>query len=65
MGLVINEALSYGLPIVTTDKCLAGVELVTDGINGFIVEVNNVDDVSEKIKIILDNEELREKNGVE
>ena len=27
-GLVINEAQSYGLPIITTDKCIAGLELL-------------------------------------
>ena len=29
-GLVINEAMAYGLPVVTTNKCVAGMELVSD-----------------------------------
>ncbi len=29
-GLVINEAMAYGLPVVTTKKCVAGVELISD-----------------------------------
>lgn len=29
-GLVINEAMAYGLPVVTTNKCVAGVELLSD-----------------------------------
>ena len=36
-GLVINEAMAHGLPIVTTDRCVAGVELVENGVNGYIV----------------------------
>lgn len=36
-GLVINEAMSYGLPIITTDKCVAGNEMVKQGVNGYIV----------------------------
>lgn len=28
-GLVINEALNYGLPVVSTEKCLAAVEMLT------------------------------------
>ena len=24
-GLVVNEAMAYGLPIITTDKCVAGM----------------------------------------
>ncbi|MEO2223851.1 glycosyltransferase family 4 protein [Priestia megaterium] len=27
-GLVINEAMAYGLPVITTDTCVAGLELV-------------------------------------
>lgn len=29
-GLVINEAMAYALPVVTTKKCVAGVELLQD-----------------------------------
>ncbi len=38
-GLVINEAMGQGLPIITTDKCVAGLELVKEGENGYIVPV--------------------------
>lgn len=34
-GLVINEALSNGVPIVSTDRCIAALELVNDA--GFII----------------------------
>ena len=40
-GLVINEAMAQGLPIITTDRCVAGVELVESGINGYIVPVDD------------------------
>jgi len=40
-GLVINEAMAQGLPVVTTDKCVAGVELVENGVNGYIVPVDD------------------------
>lgn len=36
-GLVINEAMAHGLPIVTTKTCMAGLELVENGINGVLV----------------------------
>lgn len=38
-GLVINEAMSQGLPVITTDKCMAGLELIEDYKNGFIVDL--------------------------
>lgn len=40
-GLVINEALSYGLPVITTDKCVAGIEMIREGHNGFVVPVDS------------------------
>ena len=36
-GLVINEAMAYGLPVITTDRCVAGLELVEEGVSGWIV----------------------------
>ena len=41
-GLVINEAMAQGLPIVTTDRCVAGLELVREGENGYVVPVADV-----------------------
>lgn len=40
-GLVVNEAMACGLPVITTTKCVAGVELVDCGCNGYIVEVGD------------------------
>ena len=40
-GLVINEAMAFGLPVITTDRCVAGMELVENGVNGYIVPVKN------------------------
>lgn len=47
-GLVINEAMACGLPVITTDKCVAGLELV-DGKNGSIIPANNSDALAEAI----------------
>ena len=57
-GLVINEAMSYGLPVITTNKCIAGIELIINNINGFIVPTNYPEKISEAINKIIDNEEL-------
>lgn len=52
-GLVINEALAYGLPTITTDRCVAGLELIEDGVNGYVVPVENPDALAEKIQAVL------------
>lgn len=52
-GLVINEALAYGLPTITTDRCVAGLDLIEDGVNGYIVPVEDADALAQKIKAVL------------
>lgn len=47
-GLVINEAMSQGLPIITTDKCMSGLELINNGENGFIVKCEDKEDLIDK-----------------
>ena len=57
-GLVINEAMAFGLPVITTDKCIAGLELVSNHENGFIVPSENVGVLFEKINFVINNDEL-------
>lgn len=40
-GLVINEAMAKGLPVITTDRCVAGLELITDDSIGQIILVGD------------------------
>lgn len=58
-GLVINEAMGFGLPIITTNNCVAGLELIEDGKNGYIVNVGSSEELKNKIKIILESSSLR------
>lgn len=52
-GLVINEAMAYGLPVVTTDRCVAGLELIEDGVTGYIVPVEDAGALAEKMTAVL------------
>lgn len=54
-GLVINEAMARGLPVVTTNKCVAGLELVKNGVNGYIVPVNDEEALAKAIQDVLSN----------
>lgn len=40
-GLVINEAMANGLPVITTDKCVAGTELIRG--NGKVIRAESVE----------------------
>jgi glycosyltransferase involved in cell wall biosynthesis len=64
-GLVINEAMAKGLPVVTTDKCVAGLELVENGVNGYIAQSENDIQIAECLNNILSDDALREKMAME
>jgi glycosyltransferase involved in cell wall biosynthesis len=44
-GLVVNEALSYGCPVVVSSACGCVPDLVREGITGYAFEAGNVDDL--------------------
>lgn len=53
-GLVVNEALAKGLPVVSTDRCLSCYEMIKG--NGKMVEVDNVDQMVLAVEEILNSE---------
>lgn len=60
-GLVINEAMACGLPVITTDKCVAGLELVENGKNGYIVPVGDDEELTNRVQdTIYDTVKLEE-----
>lgn len=60
-GLVVNEALGMGVPVITTDRCIAGVELI-NGINGKIVPIDDSFKLAVAIdEIICDDIEYEER----
>ena len=44
-GLVVNEAMANALPVITTTRCIAGLEMVENGVNGFLYEPEDVDEL--------------------
>lgn len=62
-GLVVNEAMCFGLPVIVSDKVGASRDLVKDGVNGYIFKNKDVDMLSNYIKMLLLNEEDRKKMG--
>lgn len=63
-GLVVNEAMACGLPILSSTYAGVTRDLVKDGINGYSFDPNNVSGLVEKIKFILSNDALRRKMEV-
>ncbi len=48
-GLVVNEALHYGCPVIVSDRCGCAPELVVNGITGYVFETGNPNDLSDKL----------------
>jgi glycosyltransferase involved in cell wall biosynthesis len=59
---VILEAMSAGLPVISTNKgCIT--ETVIDGANGFIVQPGNSEELARRVVSLLTDESLRRKMG--
>lgn len=48
-GLVLLEAMACGIPVITTPNT-AGPDILTDGIEGFIVPIRDVEALKEKLE---------------
>ena len=68
-GLVINEAMNYGLPVITTTACVAGQELVENYKNGFILNIKNENEISrnlnKKLSLFFETPGIKQKMGKE
>jgi glycosyltransferase involved in cell wall biosynthesis len=53
-GRNIIEAMSSGLPVITTRNC-AGPDLIEDGVTGFIIPIRDVDAICDRLAWIHDH----------
>lgn len=58
LGLNIVEAMYCGLPVVATDN-RGHVSIIQDGVNGFLVHVNESEKMAERVLELAANESLR------
>lgn len=62
MPLALTEAMAAGLPAIGYKSCPSVNKLIVDGYNGFLCE-DGIDDFAEKLKILMEDAELRKKMG--
>ncbi len=62
-GLVINEAMSFGLPIVSSNKVGAALDMTKEYKNSLIYESGNIDELKEKLQMLLRDRNLRQDYG--
>lgn len=63
LPMVLIEAQSCGLPIVSFNCPEGPSEIVEDRVNGFLCEPENSQDLAEKLKILMRSKNLREEFG--
>jgi glycosyltransferase involved in cell wall biosynthesis len=45
-GLVVNEAMASGLPVLVSNRCGCAQDLVREGVNGFTFDPYNVEEMA-------------------
>ena len=71
LPMVLLEAKSYGLPLVSFDIMTGPRDIIEDGVNGSLIPPDNVGVMAEKLSSLMDHEEFRvsfsaaSQNGIE
>ncbi len=58
-GLVVNEAMCFGLPVIISDGVGAGPDLVEHGANGFVYPAGNIDRLVAYLRQMFLDENMR------
>ena len=62
-GMVLIEAMTFGLPVISFDCPNGPKDIVTAGEDGFLVENGNTYEFAEKLKSLMSSENLRQEMG--
>jgi len=62
-GLVVNEAMAAGLPVLVSKRCGCVAELVREGDNGFTFDPRKPEDIAERMLSVHHDPLLRDRMG--
>jgi glycosyltransferase involved in cell wall biosynthesis len=63
-GMVLLEAISFGLPCVSFNCPSGPQDIIKNGINGYLVELNNRNEFKLRLTALIKNKELMNEMGV-
>ena len=61
--MVLIEALACGLPIVSFDCPYGPASVIEDGVNGYLIEKENISLFADRLSKLMEDKSLREKMG--
>ena len=62
-GLVMPEAMSCGLPVVAFDCPYGPADIITDGVDGFLVKNRDINEFADRVCQLIEDRELRVRMG--
>ena len=62
-GLVIPEAMSCGIPVIAYDCPYGPADIISDGVDGFLIKHDDTCAFVEKLSLLMSNQDLRKKMG--
>ena len=57
--MVLLEAKSWGLPLVSFDIVTGPQDIISHDVNGYLIPSRNIDDMASKVGMLMDNSDLR------
>lgn len=57
--MVLPEAMGTGLPIITTNGVATASEIVQEGVNGYIIEKDSLEELTLRLKMLMNDQQLR------
>ena len=62
-GMVLPEAMSSGLPVIAFDCPYGPADIITDGVDGFLVKDRDLRDFADKVCLLIENTDLCRQMG--
>jgi glycosyltransferase involved in cell wall biosynthesis len=63
-GLIVNEAMSAGCAVITSDEVGAHADLITNGVEGFVYPFGDIDALTESLARVLSRPETAHAMGI-
>ena len=63
-GLVMPEAMSCGLPVVAFDCPYGPADIITDGVDGFLVKNRDINEFANRVCQLIEDKDLRVRMGL-